>query len=191
MVYIEIFCFFSFVSSLLGALGSTSAGASASVSAGSHPKATMMPAGLPRRPARRPRPWRPRERRQCALVRVGEARWRPLGRGTESRTECHRGKWQRSRRRQSRRGIAGNAPAGGGERKSLSWRLLGSFLATSWLDLGPSWLHLWALGWSWEAIFALPSSTSLQKSRFRVEGVHQRGCRNAHPPHENAIFATK
>ena len=57
--------------------------------------------------------------------------------------------------------------------------------------LGPSWLHLWALGWSWEAIFALPSITSLQKSRFRVEGVHQRGCRNAHPPHENAIFATK
>ena len=140
-----MFCFFSFVSSLLGALGSTSAGASASASAGSHPKATMMPAGLPRLPARRPRPWRPRERRQCALVRVGEARWRPLGRGTESRTECHRGKWQRSRRRQSRRGIAGNAPAGGGERKSLSWRLLGSFLsllgyilATSWAILAPS-----------------------------------------------------
>jgi len=47
------------------------------------------------------------------------------------------------------------------------------------------------LHWAPEAIFALPSITLLQKQRFRVEGVHYGTHADAHPPRENAIFATK
>ena len=41
------------------------------------------------------------------------------------------------------------------------------------------------------SILAHPSTTFLQKPGFRVEGVHLGTDADAHPPHENTVFAQK